>query len=410
MLIPRPVTPRAFGGRRRRVYLDWNAGAPLRRGVCARLSELLADARPGNPSSIHAEGRAAGALLDRARRQVATVAGAAPLDVLWTSGGTEANHLALLGTIHGHDGPVRVAVDPLSHPSVLEPLHHARDRGRIDLAELPVERSGRIDPREAARCFADVRPHLVSLCLVHHELGIVQDVPALARAARDAAPGAVVHVDGVQALGKVPVDRNALDADLLALSSHKVGGPAGAGALVIRRRVALDPPWRGGAQERGLRPGTQPLLAIVGFGVAAELAEAERPAAAARLADLRGHLVARLAGLPGVRIYGEDAAAAGGTVLLGCDGADGQVLVMALDLEGFAVSTGAACSAGAQAPVAALLATGHGEAAARSAIRVSFGPGVETSDLDAFVAALDRVLTRVRGAGTGVPAAAEGAR
>lgn len=381
-----------------RVYLDWNAGAPLRPEVRAALVDLVQTMGPGNPSSIHGEGRAARSLVERARRQVAEAVGAFPLDVVWTSGGTEANALAILGTLGVASGPVDVAFDPLAHPSVLETLREAEARGRARLVRLPVASDGRIDLAQAEAVLARARPAFVTVSLASHELGVVQDTATLSTLARAAVPEAVVHVDAVAAFGKVPVDVAGTGADLMSLSSHKIGGPPGAGALVVRRGLRLDPPIRGGGQERGIRPGTEPVLAIAGFGIAAERGACELGETAERLARLHAHARAELSSLAGVRIHGAREASTHDTLLVECEGAEGQLVVMALDLEGFAVSRGAACSSGTATEVAALLATGHGKVAARQAIRVSFGPDTTTAELDAFARALERVLSRIRGA------------
>ncbi len=387
---------------RPRVYLDVNAGLPLCAAARTAMAELMAEA-PANPSSIHAEGRAARARLERARRQVAGALAVDPLEVVWTSGGTESNVLAIHGALG--DGPADVVVDPLSHPSVTETLRRLQARGRVRLHTLPVDDQGRLDPAGARALLAAVRPALVSVCVASHELGVVHDVAAVARAARAADPTVRVHADAVQALGKIPVDPRGWDADLVSLSAHKVGGPAGVGVLLVRRPMRLEPPWAGGEQERGHRPGTEPLWAAVPAAAAIADAVARQPAAARALAERHRHLLRRIATVDGVRPVGCIEPSTHNTVLLTCDGADGQILVMALDLEGFAVSTGAACSAGQARPVAALLATGHGEAAARQAVRVSFSHETDLADLDRFVETLRVVLPRVRRAVRQAPTA-----
>lgn len=369
-------------------YLDHNATTPVDPRVVAAMLPYLGS-EPGNPSSAHRPGRHARAALEQARAQVAVLVGAQPRQVIFTSGGTEANNLALFG-LAAAEGHGRLALSPVEHPSVIEPAQ-ALAEGDWELDWLPVDADGRVDvtawtPAAATR--------LVSLMWANNETGVVQPVAELAAKAR--AAGALVHSDAVQALGKLPVDYRASGVHLLTLSSHKINGPQGVGALVVDPAVDLVPRQRGGGQERGLRSGTENLAGIVGFGRAAELAGVELAARAAAARALVERLGLGLRAIPGITCFAAGAERLPNTVLFAVDGIDGEALLLALDREGIAVSSGSACHSGTGAPSHVLAAMGVADAVARGAIRVSVGQGNDAADIDALLAALGRQVSALR--------------
>jgi cysteine desulfurase len=366
---------------RRPTYLDYNATAPVRPAVATAMAEALATV--GNPSSVHGFGRAARARLETAREQVATLVGARPAQVVFTSGGTEANNLALTGV-----GRARVLVSAIEHDSVL----------KAAAAEaIPVDCGGIVDLSALERLLAArAEPALVALMLANNETGVIQPVAEASRIAH--ASGALLHCDAVQAAGKIAVDFAALGVDSLSLSAHKIGGPAGVGALVVADHLHLVAQQRGGGQERGRRAGTENLAGIVGFGVAAEIAAAEL-GATARLADLRDDLERRaLAAVPGAILFGRDAARLSNTSCLALPGVSSELQVMALDLAGVAVSAGSACSSGKVQPSHVLRAMGADAATAGSAIRVSLGWRSTAEDVDRFLEAWCALAARSRAA------------
>jgi len=383
-------------------YLDHNATTPLDPRVRDAVIAALCDERlQANPSSVHGPGQWARAVVEQARRAVARAVGASALELTFTSGGTEADNLAILGAaraLRAAGRPAGVLTTAVEHPAVLGGARALVQEGH-SLVLLPVDGQGRVD-LERLRAMLHAHPEvgLVSLAAVNHELGNVYDVAAVVRVVREAAPHALVHCDGVQALGKIPVDLHAWDLDLLSLSAHKIYGPKGIGALVHRRGLVLAPLLHGGPQERGRRPGSEAVASIVGFGVAAELAATELADRQAHASALTQRLRTGLAGVPAVTIHGDVASNDGFTVNAGFGGCDGQLLLINLDLAGFAVATGAACSSGSLEPSPVLLALGMPAAQARSALRISVGKQTTADDVDALLAVLPELLTRVRGA------------
>jgi cysteine desulfurase len=370
-----------------RLYLDWNATAPLRPE--ARTAALAGLEATGNPSSVHAEGRAARRLVEHAREQVAALLGAEPRNVVFTSGGTEANVLALTpGIGAGVAAPEKLLVSAIEHPSVLA-------GGRFAAAaveKLPATRAGQIDLAALERRLAGGGRMLVSLMLANNETGVVQPVSQAARLIHDA--GGILHVDAVQAAGRIPCDINALGADLLTLSGHKIGAPKGVGAVIRRdaTRNLGDPLIKGGGQERGLRAGTENVAAIAGFGAAAAAALAGLAAESAYMSALRDKLEAALAAAsPAIVFFGAEAERLPNTTLFALPGIKAETAVIALDLEGAAVSSGAACSSGKVQPSHVLAAMGVPPQLARGAIRVSLGPTTTESEIDRFIAAWNKV-------------------
>ena len=363
-----------------RIYLDWNATAPL--GAAARAAIAHALDVLGNPSSLHAEGRAARDLVERARRQVAALLGRPREQVVFTSGGTEANHLGVLALAAAAERrglPRVVATTALEHPSLRGAVAALAARGWT-VRELPVSPIGEVGAP------ADGPLGLLAVAAVNHELGTA--VPdALLAAAR--AAGALVHVDAVQAAGKRALAD--LPADAIAISAHKLGGAQGAGALAVAIDEGL-PIIDGGHQERGRRPGTENTLGIAGLGAAAAAAD---PADWPRIAALGARLEAGLVAL-GARIHAAGAPRIGGTVNAAFAGALGESIAIALDLAGVAVSTGAACTSGSVRPSPVLLALGVPAAQAREAVRFSLGRGTTTEEIDEVIRILPPLVERAR--------------
>jgi cysteine desulfurase len=362
-------------------YLDWNASAPLRPAAAAAIAAALALC--GNPSSVHRGGRAARQTIERSRDAVAALVGAPPDNVIFVSGGTEANHLALLGA-----GRPRVLVSAVEHDSVLRAIPGAE--------HIPVDRDGivRLDAL-AALLTADRMPALVSVMLANNETGVLQ--PAAEIAALAHAQGALFHCDAVQAGGKILLDMAAIGADLLTLSAHKLGGPPGVGALVVAGGIDLRPALRGGGQERGWRAGTENVLGIAGFGAAAEAAAAELPVYD-RVRSLRDAVEASITMVaPEAVVLGASVPRLPNTSAIAMPGTAAETQVIALDLDGVMVSAGAACSSGKVGPSHVLAAMGVPKDIASSTIRVSLGWSTTAADIDHFMQSWTALYRRRRG-------------
>lgn len=370
-----------------RIYLDHNATAPLRPEVRAAMLDILD--LPANPSSAHREGARARGAVEDARAQVARLIGAAPAEIVFTSGATEANNLALRGAAAG--GMVTTAIE---HASVLETARALAADGR-PLEVVAVDGEGRI---AAGDVVGACRPGtaLVSVGLANGEVGSIAPVGDIAAAL--AGRGILVHGDAAQAAGRLPIDVRALGIDLLSLSAHKMGGPPGTGALWIRRGVPLRALFTGGPQERGRRAGTESVAAIVGFGVASRVARerlADEAAAAAALAErLWQGLRAGSAGI--TRNGPTTGPRLPNTLNVTFAGCTGESLLVLLDLAGVAVSVGSACAAGAAEPSHVLRAMGRSAEAARGGLRFSVGPGTTAADIDHVVAVLPALVARAR--------------
>lgn len=356
------------------VYLDYNATAPARPGVIDAMAETLALGAI-NPSSVHAMGRQAKKCVERARAQVAALAGAEADQVVFTNGGSEADNQVINGS-----GRKRVLVSAVEHAAVLKTaLMRAADCQVIGVSGDGIVDLGALETALAA---AD-EPALVSVMTANNETGVLQPIRDVVRIARG--HGALVHTDAVQAAGKIELDFASLGVDFMTLSAHKIGGPQGIGAVICKDRAALRPLVLGGGQEFGRRAGTENVAGINGFGVAAELALAELAAEAPRLQGLRERLEARLKSqAPALKIFAEAAPRLPNTTCLTMPGVRGDTQVMALDLAGFAVSVGSACAAGKVEPSHVLDAMDANAADATSAIRVSLGHGTTETEIDAF--------------------------
>ena len=364
-------------------YLDHNATTPVDPRVIDAMLPYLKGPY-GNPSSLHRFGRAARDGVERARAQVAALLGAQPQEVIWTSGGTEANNLALKGLCTGQPQG-RVLYGATEHPAVMEAAESLKRDGWV-VEKIAVTRDGLIDwPAFTAQCEAG-RLRMASLMAANNETGVIQDTARATPLVH--AAGGWLHVDATQAAGKLPLTFAECGADLLTLSSHKLYGPKGIGALIVRAEVDLAPLLHGGAQERGLRGGTENLPAIVGFGAAAELALLELEARTAQVHALHAQLEVGLRQMPSVTIFAAGAARLANTTQFALAGWDGEALLMHLDRKGFAVSSGSACASGSGEPSHVLLAMGVDAAEAKGAIRVSFGQGNTALEVEALLAAL----------------------
>ncbi|MSP51576.1 MAG: cysteine desulfurase [Alphaproteobacteria bacterium] len=365
-------------------YLDYNATAPVRPEVVAVIAEALEYG--GNPSSVHAAGRVARRAVEDARERIAALVGASPADVIFTSGGTEANNLALGGNVGR-----RLIVSAVEHGSVLGAAFLLDPHTEV----VPVDSSGVIDLGALERALAtNDRPAVVALMLANNETGAIQPVAEAASIAHRF--DALLHCDAVQPFGKIPLAMPDLGADLLSLSAHKMGGPQGVGALVKRPSVAIKARAIGGGQERGWRAGTENVAGIVGFARAAELALADLDRMA-EIGRLRDALEARLRAVtPRATVFGAGAERLPNTSCLSMPDVGSETQVIALDLAGVAVSAGAACSSGKVARSHVLQAMGLADAEASSAIRVSLGWRSTSDDIDRFVGAWTALYARTR--------------
>ena len=372
------------------VFLDYNATTPVDPAVLAAMAPFWAECA-ANPSSVHRAGVAARRAVDAAREKVAAFVGVRPAQVIFTSGGSEANNLFLRG-VAATRRPGRLMLSAAEHACVQRPAKTLARAG-WQVAEVGLDAQGRIDAA-GVRAQATSGVAIASFIAAHNETGVLQDIPALADDARRA--GAVVHTDAVQLAGKLPVRFDALNIDALTLSAHKLHGPKGIGALVVGKRLDLRAQIEGGGHEQGLRAGTENVPAIVGFGVACELAESRIAAECQRQTALRDTLVAWLQA-EGATVFGSGAERLPNTVFFAFPGIDGATLLLALDEAGFALGSGSACSSSDHAPSPTLLAMGVASDLARGALRVSIGRGTSAAQLQQFRGALGVCLAGLRG-------------
>ncbi|MDR1227950.1 MAG: cysteine desulfurase [Azoarcus sp.] len=371
------------------IYLDWNASAPLDPTVREAMLPWFGE-RFGNASSAHEYGRRARTAMETAREQVAAAAGALPGEVIFTSGGSEANNLFIKG-VAASCKPGLIAVSAVEHPSVLEPAHQLGRQG-WRLFEIGVTSVGAIDGTAWREALAR-RPAFVSVMTANNETGVVQNIAALAGEAR--AAGVYFHSDAVQAFGRLVWDFHALGLTAATLSAHKIGGPVGAGALLLDKRVEPVSLIAGGGQERGLRAGTENVAALVGFGLAAERAAARRAAEAQRLAVLRDECEARLVAA-GATVFARGVERLPNTIYFAFAGIDGGALVDWLDRAGFACGSGSACSSAWPGTSHVLRAMGAEHGLARGALRVSMGRETRAGEIEAFIAALVRSVSELK--------------
>ena len=366
-----------------RYYFDHNATTPVSPEVLEAMLPVMTEVY-GNASSIHYFGQSARKMLDEARRQVAELLGAEPQEIVFTSGGTEADNLAILGTITcGH-----VVTTTFEHPAVLASV------AQMDHTLVPVDGRGVVDP-DAIRRSLQPSTKLISVMHANNEIGTIQPVEEIARIAKEA--GVALHSDGVQAVGKTPVRVADLDVALYAMSGHKIGAPKGVGALYVRKGTALRPMMYGGRHERERRAGTENVAGAVALGRAATWIKANGDAENRRVGSLRDRLEQSILDrIPDTCVNGAGAARVPNTTNIRFDGIDSDALLIALDLKGFAVSSGAACSSGAPEPSHVLLAMGLSRLEARSSIRFSLGRSNTIEQVDALIEALVDSVTHLR--------------
>lgn len=375
-------------------YWDYNAAAPLRPEVAAHLARVLTEGGFGNASSIHRAGREARGRLDAARARVARVLGCEPKEVVFTASGSESDALALKGAFRGREEPRRrrIVTSAIEHPASLSALAQLEKQG-AEVVRVRPGPDGRV-PLDALLGALTPETALCSLMWANNETGVVQPAREVARACRER--GILFHTDAVQVAGKLPLSLREVDADLLALSAHKFGGPAGAGVLVVRRGVEVRP-LVPGHQEAGRRGGTQNVPYAEAFALALELAQAEQERTAARLGALRDAFEREvLARIPDVTVNGGGAERVPNTSNLHFHGADGEALLIALDLEGICVSSGAACASGTLTPSHVLTAMGLTPAQAYGSLRFSLGPGATEAEVERVLEALSTHVPRAR--------------
>lgn len=375
------------------IYLDHNATTPVRSEVFDVMEPFFKD-RFGNASSIHRYGQDARAAVEEARARVAGLVNARPGETYFTSGGTESDNLAIKGTAYARKAYGRhIITTNIEHSAVLNSCAFLEREG-FEVTYLPVDEYGRVDPGQVEDALTD-QTILVSIMHANNEIGTVQPVGEIGRIVR--ARGVCFHTDAVQSAGKLPVDVDAMGADLLSLSGHKIYGPKGVGAIYIRKGVEIEPTAHGGHHENDVRSGTENTVGIVGLGKAAELAAEERESEYRHLSEMRDALEAR------IRIEIEDARVNGhpqrrlpGTLNVSFPGAEGESLIMSLDLAGIAVSTGSACTSGAIEPSHVLLALGRDPRTALGSVRFSFGRDNSMEDVDCVMERLPGIVARLR--------------
>jgi len=381
---------------KRVTYLDNAATTPVRPEVLEAMLPYLGKEAFGNPSSAHRFGRAARAGIEEAKRAVAAALDAEPNQVVFTSGGTEADNLAIIGAAlasKDRGGPFRVAVSATEHKAALAAAHAVKHLGGEEVI-LPVTSSGLVEETQLAKAI-EHGVAVVSIMWVNNEVGTVQPVRQLAARCHEA--GVLFHTDAVQAFGKVPVSLRDFNCALLTLSGHKIGAPKGVGALIVRDRKAVEAIIHGGGQQFGIRPGTENVPGIIGLGVAARLAAQEQQSLAARLRELRDELERRLLAIvPDALINGWQGERAPHISNATIPGTDSEALLMHLDLAGIACSSGSACSTGSVEPSHVLTAMGVPRDLGVAALRFSFGKDSSLEDVEAVTAAFPKIVEKVR--------------
>jgi cysteine desulfurase len=371
------------------IYLDHNASSPIRPEAEQAVLRTLASSS-GNPASVHRAGQHSRRALEHARAQVAALIGAQPREIVFTSGGTESNNLAITGALKIAGNRRRVITSAIEHSSILAPLAALEN---VEVVRLAPDRDGRISPDSVIAALDDSTA-LVTLGLVNAEVGSILDAAPIADGAARA--GAILHLDAAQAAGRIAIDARVLRFDLLTLSAHKLGGPAGTGALYIRSGAAIAPGILGGPQEGAMRAGTPNLLGAAAFGAAAEAASAAMDSEHARIETLAASMLAQLfAAIPGLRFNGPRVSRVASTINLTFPRVLGESMLIALDLEGVEVSMGSACAAGAVEPSHVLLAMGRSAGEARSSLRISLGWSTTAAEIDAACEIIARVWRRV---------------
>ena len=377
------------------IYLDYSATTPPRPEAIARIQQVMAE-QWGNPSSLHHWGQRAATVLELSRGQVAGLLNAEPESIVFTSGGTESDNLAILGVAQQYTVPQHLIISSVEHSAISEPVRLLEQWG-WQVSRLPVDAFGRVSPSDLK---AALQPNtiLVSVIYGQSEVGTLQPIETLGQIVRD--HGALFHTDAVQVAGRLPINVQQLPVDMLSLSSHKLYGPQGAGALYVRPGVKLLPLLGGGGQEFRLRSGTQAVPTIAGFGIAAELAAQEMATETPRLIQLRDRLFDRLADAPGLVPTGDRLHRLPHHVSFYLETADGETLsgktiVRQMNLAGIGISSGSACNSGKLIPSPVLLAMGYGDRVAKSGIRITLGRHTEAADIDWTAMVLKQILERL---------------
>jgi cysteine desulfurase len=377
-----------------RIYFDHNATTPVLPGVIDAMAAALRE-EFGNPSSVHHFGQRAKAVIDQARSSVAALIGADPSEVVFTSGGTESDNFAIRGTAEALDrtGRRHLIGTTIEHEAVLNTLKALGKRG-WEITLLPVDQTGVVSPDALKAALRDDTA-LVSVMHANNEIGTIQPIAELARLAHER--GATFHTDAVQSAGKIPIDVKALGVDMLSISAHKFYGPKGVGALWMRRGLRLMPIMTGGKHERNRRAGTENVAGIVGMGAAADLANARMADESARVGPLRDRLEAGIVkAVPGTAVNGAPSARVPNTTNISFDRVEAESLLIALDLEGIAVSTGSACSSGTLEPSHVLKAMGFPPHRTQNSIRFSLGASNTVADVDRVIAVLPGIVDKLR--------------
>jgi cysteine desulfurase len=381
-----------------RVYLDHAATTPVRAEAALEMQRVL-EQSDFNPSSLHAEGRRARAVLDAARDRAAAVLGASRGEIVFTSGGTESNNLALFGATRAMARPAHVIASAVEHHGVIAALERLREDG-IETTLVPVDPEGRVDPQAFERALLP-QTVLASIMYANNEVGTIQPIAQLAEIAHR--HNILLHADAVAAPAWLPLDVGALGVDLLSLSAHKFYGPKGAGLLFVRRGVAMAPAMVGGGQEYGRRSGTENVAGVAGMATALELAAAELPERAVAVAKLRDRLETGIcARIEGVRVNASAAPRLANISHLSFASLDAPALLIALDLAGIAVSAGSACASGTLEPSHVLAAMASGGETPRSGVRFSLGTGTTQAQVERVLTVLPGVVAELRGASPGV--------
>jgi cysteine desulfurase len=382
----------------RRVYLDHAATTPVDPQVAEAMARVYRDV-PGNPSSIYAEGQAARALVDTAREQVAAAIGASPSEIVFTSGGTEADNLALRGALKARrgerDGLVTTSIE---HHAVLDTARDLAEHAHVRLRVVDVASDGRVSPAAIAAA-VDERTSLVSVMHANNEIGTLQPLAEIGAICRER--GVTLHSDAVQSVGALDFDVRKIPVDLVSLNAHKFYGPKGVGALYVRKGTRVATMQTGGGQEKGRRTGTENVAGIVGLGIAMRIATERRAVESARQAALRDRIIdGVLVRVPDAVLTGHRTERLPNNASFVIRGADGASLVTALDLEGFAVSSGSACTSGDTEPSHVILALGIDRETAKGSLRVTVGRATTEADVEAFLVALPKIVERIRGKAT----------
>lgn len=375
------------------IYLDYASTTPLGEAAAEAMRPWLGE-RFGNPSSVHRRGREAQTAIGRARKQVAAAIGADASEIFFTSGGTESDNWAILGTALGNrDRGNHIITTAIEHHAVLNPCRWLEKNG-FDVTYLPVDGEGFVSPKQVREALTD-RTVLISVMTANNEIGTLEPAEEIGRIARE--HRICFHTDAVQAVGAIPIDVRSIGADLMSLSGHKLHGPQGIGALYIRTGVRIDPLLRGGAQERGLRAGTENVAAIAGLGAAMAESVHALPERSARVAALRDRLIRGvLENVPGSRLNGPREKRLPGNASFSFENIEGEALLLRLDLAGFCCSSGSACTSGSQEPSHVLEAIGLDREAAGGSLRVTLGAETTEEEIEALLEALPRTVAQLR--------------